>query len=197
MATVSQPKLLTAEEFMAADLGEGNFELVRGEVIEVPPAMPDHGRVCGKAFFVLETYGRQTGSGYALSNDSAVLTERGPDTVRGPDVCFYSHTRWPESQLGQGLPPVPPDVAVEVVSPRNRPSEMLKKISEYLAVGVSLVWVIDPPRRRIALYRPGDLFPVFFNDGEILENIPELAGFRCAVADFFIPVAPSKAPGSP
>ena len=105
MATVAQPKLLTAEEFMAADLGEGNFELVRGEVVEVPPAMPDHGRVCGKAFFVLETYGRQTGLGYALSNDSAVVTERGPDTVRGPDVCFYSHARWPEFQVGPGLPP--------------------------------------------------------------------------------------------
>ena len=44
MATVAQTKLLTAEEFMAADLGEGNFELVRGEVVEVPPAMPEHGR---------------------------------------------------------------------------------------------------------------------------------------------------------
>ena len=41
MATVSQPKLLTAEEFMAADLGDGCFELVRGEVVELPPAMPD------------------------------------------------------------------------------------------------------------------------------------------------------------
>jgi len=197
MATVSKPKLLTAEEFMAADLGDGCFELVRGEVVEVPPGMPDHGRVCGKAFFVLETYGRETGLGYTLSNDSAVVTERGPDTVRGPDVCFYSHTRWPESRLGEGLPPVPPDVAVEVVSPGNRPGEMLKKISEYLAVGVSLVWVIDPPRRRIALYRPGDSFPVFFNEGEILENLPELPGFRCPVADLLIPVAPLKAAGTP
>ena len=45
MATVAEPKLLTAEEFMAADLGEGTFELVRGEIIELPPAMPEHG-VC-------------------------------------------------------------------------------------------------------------------------------------------------------
>jgi Uma2 family endonuclease len=196
MATVSKPKLLTAEEFMAADLGEGTFELVRGEVVEMPPPLPEHGRVCGRAFFVLETYGRQTGSGYALTNDSAVLTERGPDTVRGPDVCFYSHTRWPESQVGQSLPPVPPDLAVEVVSPRNRPGEMRKKIQEYLEVGVSLVWVIDPPRRRVAAYRPGDLFPVFSEEGDVLESIPELPGFRCLVADFFIPDARPRAPVS-
>jgi Uma2 family endonuclease len=88
MASVTQPRLLTAEEFMAADLGEGNFELVRGEIVEMPPAMPEHGRVCANACYVLESYGRQTGLGYALSNDTAVVTERGPDTVRGADVSL-------------------------------------------------------------------------------------------------------------
>ncbi|MGO9918171.1 MAG: Uma2 family endonuclease, partial [Isosphaeraceae bacterium] len=116
MATVTTTRPMTAEEFMAADLGEGNFELVRGEVVEVPPAMPEHGRLCGDASYVLETYGRQSGRGFALSNDSAVLTERDPDTVRGAGVCFYSHARWPRSEVGTHLPPVPPDVAVEVVS---------------------------------------------------------------------------------
>ena len=48
---------------MAADLGEGTFELVRGEVVEVPPAMPEHGRVCGNAFYALEIFGRQSGLG--------------------------------------------------------------------------------------------------------------------------------------
>jgi Uma2 family endonuclease len=195
MATVAQPKLMSAEEFMAADLGEGRFELVRGEVVEVPPAMPDHGRVCGKTFLALETYGLQSGFGYALSNDSAVVTERGPDTVRGADVCFYSHARWPESRLSEGLPLVPPDLVVEVLSPRDRPGTILKKIVEYLEAGVSLVWVIDPPKRRVALYRPGDVFPTFLNEGEILENLPELPGFRCPVADFFIPIMPPEAPG--
>jgi Uma2 family endonuclease len=186
MATVSQPKRLTAEEFMAADLGEGSFELVRGEVIEVPLAIPEHGRTCGNASYALETYGRQSGLGYALSNDSAVVTERGPDTVRGADVCFYSHARWPVSRLSEGLPPVPPDLVVEVLSPGNRPGEMLKKIVEYLEAGVSVVLVIDPPRRRLAIYRPGDVLPTFWNEGEILENLPELPGFRCVVADFFL-----------
>jgi len=186
MATVAQPKLLTAEEFMAADLGEGTFELVRGEVIELPPPMPEHGRVCGNAFFVLETYGRQSGLGYGLANDSAVLTERGPDTVRGVDVCFYSHARWPRSQVGRTLPPVPPDVAVEVVSPRNRPGELLRKVGEYLVVGVPLVWVVYPKRRRVAVYRPDEEEPTVFKDDEVLENFPELPGFRCPVADFFL-----------
>ena len=60
MATDVKTKLLTAEEFMASDLGEGTFELVRGEVIELPPPMPEHGRVCVNVAFALESYGRQT-----------------------------------------------------------------------------------------------------------------------------------------
>jgi Uma2 family endonuclease len=186
MATATTTKLMTAQEFMAADLGAGNFELVRGEVVEVPPAMPEHGRVCGDVFYVLETYGRQTGRGYALSNDSAVQTERNPDTVRGADVCFYTHARWPRSEVGLDLPPVPPDLAVEVVSPGNRPGELYRKISEYLAAGVSLVWVVYPKQRCIVIHRPDGGAPLVLREDQVIENLPELPGFRCTVAEFFL-----------
>jgi Uma2 family endonuclease len=186
MATASQTKLLTAEEFMAADLGEGTFELVRGEVVEVPPTMPEHGRVCVNTGFVLETYGRQSGRGYALSNDAAVVTERGPDTVRGADVCFYSHARWPRSQLGNTLPPVPPDLAVEVYSPSNRRGAMSQKVTEYLVAGTLMVWVVYPANRSVAIYRSDDEPPLVLREGDVIENLPELPGFRCAVADFFV-----------
>lgn len=186
MATVTKPKLLTAEEFMAADLGEGTFELVRGEVVAVPPAMPEHGVVCGNVAGALWDYGRKSGYGYALSNDSAVVTERGPDTVRGPDVCFYSHVRWPRSQVGNSLPPVPPDLAVEVFSPGKRLGEILKKVSEYLEAGVPMVWVVHPKRRHVAVYRAGEELPLFLREGEMLEDLPELPGFRCPVSDLFV-----------
>jgi Uma2 family endonuclease len=186
MATATQPKLLTAEEFMAADLGDGCFELVRGEVIQLPPAMPEHGRVCVNVGFVFETYGRQTGSGYALANDTAVVTERGPDTVRGADVCYYSEARWPRAQLGNSLPPVPPDVAVEVVSPGNRRGEIQRKVAEYLAVGVLLVWVVYPAIRSLALHRADNEPPRVLHEGAVIEDLPELPGFRCPVADLFL-----------
>src|SRR5262245_20441471 len=139
MATAAETRLLTAEEFMAADLGEGTHELVRGEVVEMPPAMPEHGLICVNIIYLLESYGRQSGLGYALANDSAVVTERNPDTVRGADVCYYSHARWPRAQVAGKLPPVPPDLVVEVVSPGNRIAQIIKKVSEYLEIGVSLV----------------------------------------------------------
>jgi Uma2 family endonuclease len=186
MATVAKAKRLTAEEFMAADLGEGTFELVRGEIVEMPRPTPEHGRVCLNVGYALESFGRQTGLGYAISNDSAVVTERDPDTVRGPDVCFYTHARWSRSQLGKGLPPVPPDLAVEVYSPGNRKGEMSKKTSEYLEVGTLLVWVVYPSRRSVAIYHSDDEFPLVLGEDAVLENLPELPGFRCPVSDFFV-----------
>jgi Uma2 family endonuclease len=186
MATVSPTKLMTAEEFMNADLGTGTFELVRGEAIEVPPSMPEHGRVCINVGFALEFYGRQSGLGYALSNDSAVQTEHDPDTVRGADVSFYSVERWPRSEVGTKLPPVPPNVAVEVYSPGNRRGQLLEKLAEYLNAGVSMVWVVYPKTRSITIYRSDDEAPIVLKEGDVIENLPELPGFRCPVADLFL-----------
>src|SRR5271157_205049 len=177
MATDVKTKLLTAEEFMAADLGEGTFELVRGEVIQVPPPMPEHGRVCINVGFALESYGRQTGYGYALGNDSGVVTERGPDTVRGPDVCFYSHERWPRSQVGSTLPPVPPDLVVEVLAPGIRRGRSLEKVVEYLDAGFPLIWVIYLKGRQVVIYRSGEEAPYVLNQDDVIENLPELPGF--------------------
>jgi Uma2 family endonuclease len=186
MATVAPTKLMTAEEFMAADLGEGTFELVRGGVQKVPPPMPDHGRVCINVGFALESFGRQSGCGYALSNDSAVLTERGPDTVRGPDVCFYSHDRWPLSEVGSKLPPIAPNLVVEVCSASTRRGDILDKLAEYLRVGIPLVWIVYPKSRTVAMYRPIDEPPDVLKQDQVIENLPELPGFRCRVADFFV-----------
>jgi Uma2 family endonuclease len=149
------------------------------------PPMPEHGRVQVNVAFVLELFGRQTGYGYCLS-ESGVLTERGPDTVRGPDVCFYSHARWPRDQVGNSLPPVPPDVAVEVVSSGNRPGAIFKKVSEYLEVGVALVWVVYPRRRQVMIYRATEDEIISLHENDVVENLPELPGFRCSVSDFFV-----------
>ena len=187
MATATPTKLLTAEEFMAAEFGEGKFELVRGEIVDVtPPPMPQHGLVCANIAAILWTYSRESGHGFALSNDSAVVTERNPDSVRGPDVCFYSHARWPRSQVGNTLPPVPPDIAVEVVSPGNRLAEIQKKVSEYLGAGVSLVWVVYPEQRRVIVYRADADEPMTLGAEAVIENLAELPGFRCSISDFFV-----------
>jgi Uma2 family endonuclease len=68
----------------------------------------------------------------------------------------------------------------------NRPGRLTKRISEYLEAGVSMVWVVDSKNRRVAIYRPDEELPLILHQDQVLENLPELPGFRCAVAEFFL-----------
>jgi Uma2 family endonuclease len=188
MATTTDPRpktLLTAEQFMEMR-GDGSYELVRGEVIEVSPGNYLHGVVCSKVDRRLGSYGEETGYGYTLTNDTAVCTERGPDTIRGADVAFYSHQRLPLSASNPEVPEVMPDLVVEVYSPSNRRSEILGKVHEYLNAGVLMVWVVHPKRRTLAIYRPGDPIPTILTDKDVIENLPELPGFRCPLAELLV-----------
>jgi Uma2 family endonuclease len=189
MATASEPDaktktLMTAEQFMEME-GEGCHELVQGEVIEVPAGGFQHAIVCANIVAALQAYGKHTGYGYALCNDFAVRTERGPDTVRGADVAFYTNARLPLSPTVPRLPSVAPDLVVEVYSPPLRPSEIIRKVNEYLDAGVLVVWVVNAERRTVAIYRPDDPIPAVLSENDVLENLPELPGFRCPVAEFF------------
>ena len=73
-----------------------------------------------------------------------------PDTVRGPDVAFISQSRLPEPEP-VGYPA--PDLVVEILSPGDRPGEVLGKVADWLSAGTRLVWVVDPERRLVRLYR--------------------------------------------
>src|SRR5207247_1413898 len=87
-------KLLTAEEFYAFVQRPENerrwFELVQGEVIELPVPQRLHGLICGNIAGLLFIYKQQQGSGALTTNDAGVLLKRNPDTVRGPDVAFFA-----------------------------------------------------------------------------------------------------------
>jgi Uma2 family endonuclease len=97
MSSPTTAKLLTAEEFfdwVHQPENQGrHFELERGKVIEMPPPGERHGRACINVGFELETYARRCRRGYVCGNDTGVIWERDPDTVRGPDVLYYDVMR--------------------------------------------------------------------------------------------------------
>src|SRR6266542_3658010 len=94
--------LLTAEEYYWLPDNGQPTELVRGRVVPVNMPYPRHGQICGKVMRLLGSFLDRHDVGHLLSNDSGVVTERGPDTVRGPDVAFYSYARVPRGPLPQG-----------------------------------------------------------------------------------------------
>lgn len=163
MSAVADPptKLLTAEEFAAMpELGRFT-ELVKGEVIRVPPPSFLHGVVCSNVAFELATHVRPRALGRIVTNDSGVITERDPDSVRGADVAYFSYERLPKSVTPRVYPEVPPELVFEVMSPDDVFRDVMAKVDEYLTAGVSLVYVIDPSREQAMLFQKGTLGTLF------------------------------------
>jgi Uma2 family endonuclease len=183
-ATAAPPAevLLTAEQY--ADLpDDGRYtELVRGRVIEMPPPTPTHGYYCANVGFALNSYVKSKDLGRVVSNDSGVQTERGPDTVRGSDVAFYSYGRIPRGPLPKGYWPAP-ELVFEVRSPSNSWPAITAKVAEYLAAGVKAVCVLDPDTASVGVYTADELPRRLTADEEL--TLPEVfPDFRVPVREF-------------
>ncbi len=186
MASVTQSAqgLFTAEEFGRRPDPGYPEELVRGRIFTMPPRGARHGKVCAKLVRFLGPYADELDLGHVLSNDSGVITERGPDSVRGPDVSFYSFARLPKGPIPENYPSVSPDLVFEVLSPHDRWPKVLAKVVEYLDAGVSVVGVLDPERLTLHLYEGDE--PVRILVAEDALRIPALLGeFEVIVGRFF------------
>lgn len=196
MSTETATKRMTAESFWDwVHLPENTnrwFELVRGEVIELPPPSKPHGAISANISRILGNFAFQQGKGYIASNDSGVILQRDPDTVRGPDVAYYEDAD-SFAELHPKYGEVPPRLAVEVLSPNDRADQVMGKITDYLKSGVAMVWVFDPQRRTVTVHRP-DRAQVALGDDMELAGDDVLTGFRSRVSDFFrLPGERSKA----
>jgi Uma2 family endonuclease len=182
-------KLLTAEEFAALpDPPDGSRqELVKGVVVTMPPPQGRHGVVCSKINRLLGNYVEANNLGWTTSNDSGTILERDPDTVRGPDVAFWRITRQPD--VPDGYFEIPPDLAVEVLSPDDRRPRVREKIREYVAAGVPMVWLVDPDTRTVTVYT-GRLRGLELDEADQLDGGDVLPGFACRVSDLFPPARP-------
>jgi Uma2 family endonuclease len=176
--------LLTAEEFGRRPDPGYPEELVQGRIITRPPPTPRHGQVCFQAAYLIRRFLDEHDLGQVVSNDSAVITERDPDTVRGADVSFYSYARLPKGPIPDGYFAFPPNLVIEVCSRDDRWREILTKVNEYLKVGVTAVIVLDPEPRSAHIFHadraPRQLGP----DDEL--TLPDILGdFRVKLARFF------------
>src|SRR4051794_7792791 len=109
MATVATSLLTSEEDLLLPDNGPPT-ELVRGRVVSMNLPTPRHGEICFRTGYLLQRSLDDNPLGRVLTNDSAVVTERGPDTVRGADVAYYSYQRVARGPLPRGYLAVPPDL---------------------------------------------------------------------------------------
>jgi Uma2 family endonuclease len=186
MATV-QTKLLTVDEFYKwASRPENQdklYELDEGRVVEMPPAGEYHGAICFLIAYLLGKYVFQRGKGYICTNDTGLLVKRRPGTVRGPDIMLFDENR-PLRKLSRKFADRIPKLVVEVLSPSDQMTKVMRRISQFLKRGVPLVWLVDPEERAVTVYRPGQVHYVLREEEEVTgEDV--LPGLRYRVAEFF------------
>jgi len=184
MSTTTK-KLLTIEEFARRPkpLDGSKEELVRGEVVTMPPPGFLHGIVQLNVATLLKAFAKQHKLG-RVTVESGVITEEGPGSVRGPDIAFWSFERLPVDHVPVVYANVAADLCVEVKSPSNTPAKTTLKVREYFASGVRLVWVVDPEERTVTVYRKPGGGEEMWEEATITgEDV--LPGFSCPVAEFF------------
>jgi Uma2 family endonuclease len=174
--------LVRAEELPGISIPGKSIELVRGVVVVREPPSTRHGWVAARVSYLLCEWVYRHDLG-AVIQDAGFEIESDPDTVRAPDVAFVSRSRVNEIPVN-GFARFAPDLAVEVVSPNDRPGELLAKVGQLLDAGSKLVWVIDPVRARALVYRENGDVSIVGRDGS-LDGESVLPGFGCPVADVF------------
>jgi Uma2 family endonuclease len=148
------------------------------------PPGGEHGEIVALITIALGNFVLSNRLGRVLAGDAGFLIKRDPDTVRGVDVMFYAAGRLAGVDRRKYLS-LPPDLAVEVVSPEDRWSEIEAKVGEYLAAGVRLVWIVDPRTRSVRIYKPGWAMHRL-GEEDSLDGEDVLPGFTLVVSEIFV-----------
>jgi Uma2 family endonuclease len=168
---------MTADELLRLRRPGKRTELVRGALIVREPAGYLHGEVVAELAHRLMSHVKANDLGRVLAAETGFKLASDPDTVRAPDVAFIRKERLPDPAPA-GYAELAPDLVVEVLSPDDRPGEVLAKVAEWLEAGVRLVWVVDPQRRVARVYRADGSESILSGD-DILNGEDVVPGFSC------------------
>jgi len=180
----------TPEDLLAIPDSD-RFELVDGKLVERDMGS-ESSWVAGELFFRLRAFCGEWKLGWVWPADNGYQCFPGsPNTVRKPDVSFISLGRLPGERPSEGWEQIPPDLAVEVLSPNELASKINRKVQEYRRANVRLVWIIDPDTRTARIHRPDRSATDLEVDDELTgEDV--LPGFRCLLRELF--PAPRRTP---
>jgi Uma2 family endonuclease len=178
---------MTAEELLEFP-GDVRAELVDGVMVVVPPAGAEHGAINMRIAGLLIPWVMGRGLGELFDSSTAFILRRKPDLVRAPDVAFVSAARVPRPIPKGGLE-LAPDLAIEVISPSDRPGEINRRLGDYFGHGTRVVWIVDPDGRTVTAYAP-PAPPHPLREVDTLEGGDVLPGFETPVAALFAGLGP-------
>lgn len=163
-------------------------ELIDGVLVEKAMGF-EESWIAAHLLFLLGQFLQQHPLGIVTGADG--LIQLLPHQVRIPDVAYFAWERLPDRRVPrEAVPHLVPDLAVEVLSASNTPTEMRRKLREYFQADVRLVWYIDPASRTVTVYT-NDHDSVELDEDQTLTGDRVLPGFEVPVRQLF---TPSEAP---
>lgn len=182
MTTTTRP--MTAQELLDMPQDCFRYELVRGELRKMPPAGYAHGKYELSISASLAVHVKAGGLGDTCGAETGFMLGSDPDHVRAPDAAFVRRERAEAVGDVPGFFPGAPDLAVEVISPSDRYTEVEEKVADWLAAGTLAVIVVDPRRRAAKVHRsPADV--VALTEADVLSVEDAVPGWRMPVKDIF------------
>lgn len=171
------PTTMTLAEFLENDVS--GYEYATGELIPMSPATRRHGKTSINIIRYLDRYVYENGLGELYT---AETTFQVGERVMKPDVAFVSTARLDVDE-DKGFP-IPPDLAIEVVSPTDVHYHIVRKAFDYLDAGTRLVWVLDPVAKAVTVYRSKSDIETLTHEATLTgENV--VPGFACSVGQLF------------
>jgi Uma2 family endonuclease len=180
MAT--QLRTMTVDDLLAMPEDGMRRELVAGELREMTPVGRPHARTFQRINRSLDAHVLEHRLGEVYAEYGYVL-ERDPATVRAPDLSFVRTDRLSES-TDEGYFTGVPDLAIEIVSPNDRLSEVRAKVREYLDAGTRMVIIADPQNRDVMVYQPSRA-AIELTVGDVIDGEDVVPGWKLPVRDIF------------
>jgi Uma2 family endonuclease len=177
-------RVVTADELMRMPDDGYSYELVQGRLIRMPKPGALHGIIGTRLFSALIRVVEEHDLGAVFPQDTGFKLTANPDTVRAPDLAFVTRDRVASVGFPEGFWPGAPDLAVEVRSPHDSLRELAAKAGDYLSHGSRLVWLIDPRRQEVTVFRPGHE-PVTLVRADTLSGSDVVPDFQLPVVRLF------------
>jgi Uma2 family endonuclease len=148
------------------------------------PAGNEHGWLAVNITIPLGQHVRAHDLGRVYAAETGFLLATDPDTVRAPDVAFISRERIEAVGDVRGYWPGAPDLAVEVISPDDRYTEVEDKVADWLNAGARMVVVVNSRKRTVTVYRPNGTV-TRLTEQDMLDGEDVVPGWQLPVAEIF------------
>ena len=172
------------EEFLELEGEHRSFELVDGHLEQRGVGIYESVLAARIIHALMKHLDGAGLGGYVLDADAVYRCFESEKTGRKPDVSYVAAGRLTAESLRGAYFRVPPDLAVEVMSPTDRGRAVRDKERQYLAAGVRLVWRVNPDSREVFVFDAAGGVELVPADG-VLSGGDVLPGLSLPVSDLF------------